>query len=734
MAGYDHFFLLVNNEKVTGANFSKASYYASFKFTSESGNTITYEISAYALRSNISLLSFYSPNGIDIEKNSTAVTGNLSVFLTFSNETDFNNYNIDSARFVSGTYTTSSDSSSLIKRITVSDYTLSASGIKSNYIYLTTTSTPTTYNITQTLTNCSSNISDTTVEENTELSFTLTPNDNYYFETTPTITVGGTEQTVTVNDDKTATCTLTATGDIVVIASATEIPITTYTGTYNLTNVTCNQTRTEFEENSQYTFSITKPNDSNFDYVPYIEDTDGKHTFSLVSDSVYVLTYTVISDFSVNGSASDIVRYILTQNLTNCTSNISSSVVEKGETVAFVLTPTTNYEFKITPSATMGSNTYSFTLESDGTATLSLIVTDSITITGIAETDTFNITYSITNCEINSTAGTMNKGDSFTFQIDALVGYEIEIAPTITDSEGSHNFVLNEETGLYEYTYTAYSDAQIVAVATDKTVGTGFGYINIYVVDEGDLTTLAQERIVRNIVNVSTDTTNVEYVDTSEYLLLLSGLYVDIPATDSDYINYGGYHSSAVGQIPDSAYLKITSNEIEITELYNNSIDYKNTSIEAFLPFIGTVNLDTACIMGGKITITYIINIVTGDCTAKIINSINGYESYYNGNVSFKIPFKYNNMLYNDIVFSQGINANGKFTQGDTPYITVVNNNPDTENFDSYVFGLNCDFTAVLNTVSGYSVLEAIELVQNENMFKQDIDAINAIVKSGVIL
>lgn len=581
----------------------------------------------------------------------------------------------------------------------------------------------TTYTVTQNLTNCTSNIESSSYDENTELSFTLTANDGYQFDSTPTTNIGS----FTVSDDKlTATATITLTENLTITAVANEIPIATYTATYNLTNVTCNRSATEFESGT-YTFTIEYNSGYRLDYTPYIESASGTISeFSHLTDNIYSLSYTVNEDFTVYGSASEIVNYTITQNLTNCTSNVTESTVESGTQLEFTITPTSNYQFT-TIKAVMNETEYVFTINEDNSATLSITVTNNLVITAIASIDIYTITYNITNCEINTSSGTVEKGTVIDFEINALSGYYFSTPPVITYGENTEEFTLDSETGIYKYSYTANSDANIIATAIEESATTGYGYINMYVVDTDDLNIIATERILKSIVPVTDDTTKVEYLDKSEYLLTLSGLYIPISATNSDYIHYGGYISSAIGQIPDSEIVTIDGGTITIPELYGNSIDYKNTTIEMFIPFVGNVSLETAKYMNCTISISATINILTGNMTTKLENKTNGIIEYFTGTVSFEIPMKYDNVL------NQNINDNTKYTQGLTPFVIVSNNVPDNEDFAN-LYGQNCDYVGIIGDYSGFNQIELLQLVKNSYLYKDDEEEIKTILNGGIIL
>lgn len=90
---------------------------------------------------------------------------------------------------------------------------------------------------------------------------------------------------------------------------------------------------------------------------------------------------------------------------------------------------------------------------------------------------------------------------------------------------------------------------------------------------------------------------------------------------------------------------------ISIAENWGSFLDYSQTEIELYLPFIGTVSIDTAECMGGTINVQYTIDFFTGQCVANVLCSKPGLalpngqalsnvhaQHAYQGNVASQIP------------------------------------------------------------------------------------------------
>ena len=81
-----------------------------------------------------------------------------------------------------------------------------------------------------------------------------------------------------------------------------------------------------------------------------------------------------------------------------------------------------------------------------------------------------------------------------------------------------------------------------------------------------------------------------------------------------------------------SSYKFYTVGEIDVNEALNDFNDYGLTNIYIHLPYIGFKQLDTEAVMGGKLNVSYIADVISGDCVATVWvkdrngNSKNRYE------------------------------------------------------------------------------------------------------------
>lgn len=94
--------------------------------------------------------------------------------------------------------------------------------------------------------------------------------------------------------------------------------------------------------------------------------------------------------------------------------------------------------------------------------------------------------------------------------------------------------------------------------------------------------------------------------------------------------------------IPPSRIIEMSRGTIQIPEYYGNRLDYSSTTASIYLPFCGDYPLDIQDVQGGSVSLTYHIDIATGDCVAFVVGEdrrgLQTMSKQYKGNCAFKIP------------------------------------------------------------------------------------------------
>lgn len=228
-----------------------------------------------------------------------------------------------------------------------SDYSRGYSrlGVNGNAIenYLVESVTKTT--ITQNLTNCTSNFSDTSITPGDTLNITLTANDGYVFDTENPPMLSDTSISFPIafsvsEDKKSATITYQTDSNVSTItinATATEKKTVVYTVTQNLTNCTSDFVETTITENTSFTIKISAKDGYIFNNVP----TTNIGTVTLSEDKLSAtITGTATDNINITASAEHKpVTHTLFTNLINCSCNYENgTIVNDGETVTIEVT------------------------------------------------------------------------------------------------------------------------------------------------------------------------------------------------------------------------------------------------------------------------------------------------------------------------------------------------------------------------------------------------------------
>ena len=183
-------------------------------------------------------------------------------------------------------------------------------------------------------------------------------------------------------------------------------------------------------------------------------------------------------------------------------------------------------------------------------------------------------------------------------------------------------------------------------------------------------------------------------------------------------IHLGGAVLEIQGAELHSDVLEISLGEINVTGDYNNSYDYLNTVTNLYLPYVDMITLETDLVMNETISITYVVNLYTGDSTVNIHSSkTNNIIHSESVTIGRKIPFK--NVDYPII---NGIN--NKIL---TPFIEVVRNEPIQNKFTNNIIE-----SGLMNQFTGYVEVTNIDL-KSESTLTEKRNIIS-LLRNGVFI
>ncbi len=304
---------------------------------SETRLTLTYDVS------NCTTPTYHRYSDYNFTITFTADTGCEFIIGDTANNLEYENgdkWIPDNSRYI----TTDNIVNQVQMRIIMKDYPTNAvMHVKAYQIQ------PVTIPLTQNLTHCTSNITDTIVNPSTPLSITLTADNGYEFSSAPTYTINSTQSNFTRVSDTVYTAELTtpASGTIVVNATAdisTKIPII-----QNLTNCTSNFTDTAVNPATEMLIVLRANNNYKFDTenLPTYTINGFSDTFIRSAETACYAEFTAPASGSVvvNATAID-NRYTVEFILSHCSATPNISRIDYSQNITITITADTGYKFE----------------------------------------------------------------------------------------------------------------------------------------------------------------------------------------------------------------------------------------------------------------------------------------------------------------------------------------------------------------------------------------------------
>ena len=331
------------------------------------------------------------------------------------------------------------------------------------------------------------------------------------------------------------------------------------------------------------------------------------------------------------------------------------------------------------------------------------------------------------------------------------------------------------------------SDAVTNPGAPDETQASAVrsGFLNVYKMSESQLNNVCQCLYSQTLM----DAINSLFVNPLDFIVSLMIFPCSPSVSGSENIKLGKWlcaATGAAGQILgtnmtgdklSTQYKEVPMGSVQIPENWGNFLDYSHTSIELYLPFIGSVDIDPSECMGGTITVDYTIDFFTGQCVAnvlcerpvtlpngKIFGSTPAQHSYQ-GNCAVQIPLSaqsYGSMVGNlinactnimrnpiaglvttttdmvngafrpNISTKGSIVANSGFCSVLYPYVRLTR--PITAEPESYqeAMGYPSYINTSIGECTGLCVCEAIDLKGITGATENELTRIEQLCKEGI--
>lgn len=416
------------------------------------------------------------------------------------------------------------------------------------------------------------------------------------------------------------------------------------------------------------------------------------------------------------------VYYDVETNLTNVSGD-GNNPVKVEENTNFTLVFHANNGYKIN---TITCNIGTVVISDDKlTATITGVATENINIVATGKKIHYvYITGELNNCTCNYENREEITDDKIV-TITANTGYTLKGVYTYKnlDTAITNQFSKNEEQTILTIsdvaTWNSYDielNGNYNATKESELVST---FVNLYRVTNSEMKQLAVARFVDN------EGTTVDY---GEFITQLYVLPFEISSDiigEKDSIILGNYDSKVESTMLIDSKLYINGGLITVPNKYNNVYDYLNTTCTLRLPFFNPIILDVDNVIDKTITIQYIVDLYSGNCTATITSSFTGEIIHSETtNIVTQIPFiqKQNNSIVNQLS-----NANENLI--DNAFIEIVRNIPYYAND---IFGKATIVFDTVGSVTGYCEISDIQLITTAT--NEEKEEIETLLKNGVFI
>ena len=247
------------------------------------------------------------------------------------------------------------------------------------------------------------------------------------------------------------------------------------------------------------------------------------------------------------------------------------------------------------------------------------------------------------------------KDDNLTYHVYFTIGTDTATLSvnlsTLEIKSGSALTVYGE--GVYNDTPTPPDPPTPGPSIEDK-----YGMVNIYHVSSSELATFASRRFQYD------QNMNV-FDDWGNYVTSLRRVFVTIATETVSAIKCGRYNTNISSHTPTSDTVTLNFGNVTIPAHNLDITDY-SSKVQIFLPFIGFRDI-SAEYAGKTLSLTYEINIVTGEGVAKLTCNSN-VVYLYECAPSSDMAYKTNTMVSQTL---GGSNFNTKYMYGLVPYVLV---------------------------------------------------------------
>lgn len=297
----------------------------------------------------------------------------------------------------------------------------------------------------------------------------------------------------------------------------------------------------------------------------------------------------------------------------------------------------------------------------------------------------------------------------------------------LTGGAEQHPFVLSNNGKTATLTFTFPNDKEKVSDSTFTLLGgtvpdtevTGYGSINVYLVDTKTLDDLSKIRFTKKL----NENYEYEYYDIGDYVNRLHKVYVDVPNVSPTSLKLANFDTSINTNSVDDSKVHVDFGNVLLPVNSDSGNDF-NATIQCFIPFVGFVPVDSDFI-GKELNLSYDIDLITGYCAFNL--SCDGI-TINNGTANCSSEIIYKTLANDEISTIGDLSDLNTVLMGLEPYVTVkyfeplnvpVNNTTEQKR---------------IGDVTGFAQFENVNLTTTNNMLVDEFNEIVSQLASGVYL
>ncbi len=603
----------------------------------------------------------------------------------------------------------------------------------------------------QFLVNCALSPNDTNYT--TAKTYTITPNQNYHFETTPILRYFkmGVMYDVNLTPNQNGSYSIDTTSIHSNLSLASTIRFMA-TGVQNTASVPITKTLTncilspnDTTYTTAKTFTVNANTGYYFNTTPILRYTDTggvihSVNFTLSNNQYAIDTTSIHSDLIISTGIEIVASAIkITVALTN---NLPSTILMQPLTQNIGYGDTVEFSLNVDDSIVLDS--VYFTINGTDIELTDIDGVYSHTFNNLATTDVISlnceyeekivITRNLNHCTVTPDMYYYYRDNDIMFYFDADNGYIFNTPPQIIYYVRNTPHTLTatrvSDTRYKAYFYISGVDAENITRFTfnataqlDETQITNkYGCISVFKMDRPKMRQIMQQRFYRGSL------TQFENIDIMQFITALKWIYVNVPTDIESNVILGFCDTQVLADLilDDDVTLELGS--YLISGLYATNVDINLVeSIKVTLPFINDVMLPNTMI-NHTIKITYNVNVITGNVKAYIYDVVNNADiliASYDGNMSIDVPYFFNSGFINGKVNANGISTNSNLFN--VPPKIVVTEHLMTGD-DVYT----TDKKDLIKNEIGYFRVDHIEL--NSSCLSTEKQMIESILKTGAFI